>query len=116
MNIDEMTPEEKSVKLARLCGWDVWRLAVNGNTNDIIVEDANGVQLGEYFLVDKMHPDLYALENMSLAQKVMQWANKSGLLPEQSFVDQLAYTFTYAKDGQQQALDMVLAFAIEAGW
>ena len=124
MNINEMSDQEKSVTLARLCGWDVWRLADNGNHNHIVVEDSSGKQIGEFF-IEEMCPDFYSLTNMALAWRVLNWASeKNSIYPkfmgwwfrQDSDLDMLGgYLFDMSPiDAQRAWLDKVLSLAIEA--
>ena len=74
MNINEMTPEQKSVVLVKLCGWrKEWT-----DNNSMVLLDSEGRGIG-YRLMRSGEgiPNLYAPENMALLAKVIEWACKN---------------------------------------
>lgn len=117
--IDKMTPEEKSVVLARLCGWDIRYIPPELNKDYGFVHLCSGTdviwfQKFKYPSVYPTGPDLYAPENMALASKVMQWA-ETNLMQGMSDEAIWRYGYTFAFHSVALALDGVLKLAYEEG-
>lgn len=73
--INKMTPEEKSVVLARLCGWKPLgkEKAFTGGGVLAIIYDDKDEWIGTIDL-DESTFDLYDEKNMALAWRVLNWA------------------------------------------
>ena len=112
MRIEELSDEQKTVMLARLCGWGV-STALGGTSYESIFI---------YTQDNERCVDLYDVANMALAWRVLNWAEiESGkntrcdfhfgwmeFLPESLFE-------CPPEDAQRAWLDRILSLAIEAG-
>jgi len=128
MSIETMTDHEKSVVLARLCGWfapagggflsGLWKLDTGGNH----VLDGFFSKSGE-FLPDDF--DLYAPVNMALAWRCIEWVTsppKTLQMSEAALNTKFGYWWQgnamwaeTAADAQRAWLDKIMTLAIEAG-
>lgn len=126
MNINEMSDQEKSVMLARLCGWKHEHLPPKiGDTLGLnIVTDKNGDLLHKgwfsFPLAYPTIPSLYDPENMPLAWRVLNWALDHLTAPSHFFqLRQMVGDmdlFVLPRDAAQRAwLDKILELATEAG-
>lgn len=115
-DISKLTPQQKSVMLARLCGWQ-W---VNRLDMHQMIVDANGIMLcgGGFHTLN-----LYESHNMALAWRVLNWGAKKLYTVDEWANDIVFTTDTSAynlwdlppADAQRLWLDKVLELAIEAG-
>ncbi len=98
MDISELSDEQKSVMLARVCGWET-----SGPTSPTVVS---------------WPPDLYDPANMALAWRVARWS--WGNFPDYA-KDRLRLWWKWNikpradYDPQRSWLDKILELAIEAG-
>ncbi len=84
MTITDMTEHEKSVMLARLCGWRIISQQQASGVYHQKIVDSNGNDLGMKLLGASVHPrhvelnerkfNLYDPANMALAWRVLNWA------------------------------------------
>lgn len=129
MNIDKMSDEQKSVMLAKLCGWSFFEhmqyyyyLLVDAYDNELAYlpdyynefeNDGNG------------RPNLYDPANMSLAWKCIEWVTappKTLKMSEAALNTKFGYWWQgnamwaeTAADAQRAWLDKILSLAVEAG-
>ena len=121
--IDKMTPEEKSVVLARLCGWlktdEYFHSYHPPNGKGMSVNYTKGYAPEFIFVTDKHYYDLYNVRNFALAWQVLNWAMKSF---DNSTIATLDEWFSFIRvmemppaEAQAAWLDKILELAIEAG-
>ena len=111
MKIDELSDQEKTVMLARLCGWGV-STALGGTSYESIFI---------YTQDNERCANLYDPANMALAWRVLNWATEN--LPkfmriiEENFllIGVLPYFIIPPAEAQRAWLDRILSLAIEAG-
>lgn len=123
MDIDELSPRQKSDLLIGLVGWHWEEDCPRGyapslhdeNHRDILTQEGGLTWDGEL-------PDLYQEANMYLAWRVALWCNLSGtLLPDgktmgRTFQGYCLDHFLWGESGAQGAwLDKALQLAIAAG-
>ena len=111
MRIEELSDEQKTVMLARLCGWGV-STALGGTSYESIFI---------YTQDNERCVDLYDVANMALSWRVLNWAAAHGI------TTQINVVYQYKKgdwarmidlppaDAQRAWLDYILRKAIEAG-
>lgn len=137
MNLNEMGEQEKSVALARLCGWRIDNIPTStGAAWMRVLCDENGNDLGLRPPfgggIEKRHVDLkptklfnlYDPANMALAWRVGVWAGNN--LPNDAisklndlWLRRDTYPYEvfmwYEPEAQRLWLDKILELAIEAG-
>lgn len=109
--MDKLTDQEKSVMLARLCGWVV-SIAMPGTKYE---------SASIYTHYGERCSNLYDTKNMALAWRALNWAASQGI------TTQIHVIYQYKKgdwarmidlapaDAQRAWLDYILRKAIEAG-
>ena len=107
-----MTDQEKSVVLARLCGWEPLSDTIYGITGHgtVLWKDEDGYMLDPDLTLPL---NLYDPANMALAAKVALWAFET-ILKDNS--DEYRWVFAYKFfQNTRMALDKILELAIAAG-
>ena len=110
--IDKMKPEEKSVVLARLCGWHVERTG-----SDIWVSNSENDYLFKIRLSGPGY--LYNYKWMFLAWRVLNWACEN--FSTNDYIDIVRWFWGSQNfrvppaEAQTAWLDKILSLAIEAG-
>ena len=111
MRIDDLSDQEKTVMLARLCGWGA-STALGGTSYESIFI---------YTQDNERCVNLYDPANMALAWRVLNHVWSYQHLSDNQIVT-WSYVIGYAIDGstppadaQRTWLDMILSLAIEAG-
>ena len=107
MRIDELSDQEKTVMLARLCGWDI---KSDGGRTWVTCQD-------EAYSTTNLYQPIFML----LAWRVLNWAIEN--LPkfmrtiEENFlcIGVLPYFGITPENAQRAWLDRILSLAIEAG-
>ena len=118
-NLSELSDEQKSVMLARLCGWKYKKRGILGNSwwaeDDLIYDEC-------YDQSEARLLDLYDTKNMSLAWRVLNWAMDSNLSAREKadimalfYVDKPFALEMSPAEAQCAWLDKILSLAIEAG-
>lgn len=110
MGINEMSDQEKSIMLARLCGWDV-----EYSPDNVIIRSTT-----EVFRVTLMSPNyLYNTKWMFLAWRVLNWAHAqtTGYFEDHPLLLMLHNVDETLPPAEAQRLwlDKILELAIEAG-
>ena len=126
MNINEMTPEEKSVMLARLCGWGVRQNKPVDYYQTSLVDSSGNVIINSVFMyheisLSKIVPNLYAPKNMALAWRVLNWAFETFEFTQDAnfSLSEIAGEHSVFRSppelAQRRWLDKILSLAVEAG-
>lgn len=131
MNIENMSDNEKSVMLAKLCGWEMRQHSVYKSEYSLYM---HGYGSHGYYMTDDV-PNLYDPANMAVAWRVLNWANrqtkrestsKGGRMVEwdvswATYIDDWLSPYGYEwydmppEEAQRALLDKILSLAIEAG-
>lgn len=125
MSIETMTDQEKSIALARLCGWEPLSDTIDGITGHgtVFWEDEDGYMLDPE---PTLPLNLYDPANMALAWRVLNWwydyiatTDNEAVDPEDGFFDvgKLMHgVWAQPPAAAQRAwLDKILTLAIAAG-
>jgi hypothetical protein len=121
MNISEMSDQEKSVMLARVCGWFVEDMGDYQN-----VFERGGRMSPKIMSINPLH-NLYTPDNMQASWRVLNWAatqydNEFGEQLINWFYslnsemgDEIDWIVMRPAEAQRTWLDKILELAIEAG-
>lgn len=129
MSVSEINAEQKSVMLARLCGWKM-EDAPRGYPAHVLDETGKNIFPWESFDGDVIgwagkYPNLYDPANMALAWRVLNWASMQDfedtnhtwcdVVFDRICVKSLELFDLPPEKAQTQWLDKILELAIEAG-
>lgn len=123
MKIDELIDSEKSVMIAKLCGWAIVKEETESWGPEYLIKDTNGnVFDGSVFNQESQKwtfPDLYHIKNFALAWRVLNWVWESPIWHSYAIwkIERMGRSFeTMSPDqAQRRWLDKILELAIEEG-
>lgn len=121
----EMSDQEKSNVLGKLCGWSVVEFMQYYDYRLLDTSDNEIASLPDWYQTDGDMPNLYASENMALAWKCIEWVTappKTLQMAEAALNTKFGYWWQgnamwaeTATDAQRTWLDKILELAVEAG-
>ena len=111
--------EEKSVKLAKLCGWlksdDSFHSYFPPNGTDMSVNHRKGYKPEYIFSVGNNKHNLYNPENMEVAWCVLNWAASNGIQPIDKALDHEIHSFWELPPDEAQRLwlDKIIELVVD---